>query len=343
MAEFEDIIAEILGLITSDDLGAGLRLLLNLLSGLEQQLPAEDMDVVRVQLGQFNRLQRDHSRGDVSNDELERRRAALSGRVLSHIRFLKPRLDQIGLPREPKAGAAKLFAGTPEPDKGELEELVGGYLMSLSWMEYGLQLAKAICKVQGPFNVGTGFLIGGNILVTNNHVLPTVEVAQQAKAIFNFEEDVSGVIRATSAYDLDGPTYVTDSKLDCTMVKVKENSAQPPLSNWGMLSVRADSLPRSSDPVTIIQHPLGAPKKIGILGNLVMQVEAPYVYYTTDTMRGSSGSPVLDTQWNVVALHRAAGRWSKEQNRYLNNQGILISEIVKLEVFKPLLGVRSGT
>jgi endonuclease G len=103
-----------------------------------------------------------------------------------------------------------------------------------------------------------------------------------------------------------------------------------------VLSVRRDSALRISDPVTIIQHPLGAPKKIGILGNAVMQVEMPFVYYTTDTMRGSSGSPVLDTNWEVVALHRAAGKWSKEQGRYLNNQGVLFSEIARSQKFAKL-------
>jgi endonuclease G len=96
-------------------------------------------------------------------------------------------------------------------------------------------------------------------------------------------------------------------------------------------------VPRRNDPVTIIQHPLGAPKKIGILANLVVQVETPYLYYTTDTMRGSSGSPVLDTNWNVVALHRAAGKWSKSEERYLNNQGVLMSEITRIEAFGSLL------
>jgi V8-like Glu-specific endopeptidase len=335
MPNDSDIIREIKETITADDLGAGLRMLLNLVSGLEKELASQDIDVVRIQLGQFQRLQRDRSRGDVSSEELERRLAGLTGRILGHISFLEPRLKAARLPREIKAEAPK--SAVVPAETGHLEELVGGYLMSLSWIEYGLQVAKAICKVQGPANVGTGFRIGRNTLVTNNHVLPTADIAGQAKAIFNFEEDLRGGTRETSTYELDGPTFVTNAQLDCTMVKVKQSASAPPLSQWGTLGVRADVTLRPNDPVTIIQHPLGAPKKIGILGNVVMQVEVPYVYYTTDTMRGSSGSPVLDTNWNVVALHRAAGKWSKEESRYLNNQGVLISEIAQIDGFKSFL------
>jgi endonuclease G len=173
--------------------------------------------------------------------------------------------------------------------------------------------------------------------MTNHHVLPSQDAAADAKAIFNFEEDLAGGIRTTSTYEIDAASYVTSAALDCTIVQVKENANAPPLATWGALSARAPAPPRVHDPVTIIQHPLGAPKKIGILGNLVSQVEAPYIYYTTDTMRGSSGSPVLDTRWSLVALHRAAGKWSKEENRYLSNQGILISEIMTVAEFKPFL------
>ncbi|MGH6710740.1 MAG: trypsin-like peptidase domain-containing protein [Bradyrhizobium sp.] len=335
MSDSEDVIREIKQTITDDDLGAGLRMLLDLLRGLEKELQAQDIDVVRVQFGQFQRLLRDSSRGDVANDELERRRAGLTSRILGHISFLEPRLRQARLPSEIKAEPRK--SQEVPPDRSDLQELVGGYLMSLSWIEHGLVIAKAICKVQGPTSVGTGFCIGPNTLVTNNHVLPTSDIARQAKVIFNFEEELGGGSRTTSSYELDAETFVTDVALDCTMIRIRENPGSPPLSNWGALNFQRDAKLRLNDPVTIIQHPLGAPKKIGILGNAVMQVEAPYVYYTTDTMRGSSGSPVLDTNWHVVALHRAAGKWSKELGRYLNNQGVLFSEISRLEKFAPFL------
>ena len=338
MAEFENVIDEVSAQIAEGEVGTGLRMLLDLLNGLRGRIPNEDINVVRVQLGQFSRMQRESNLGTLSGDDLERRWAGLSNRVLGNIALLKPRLERIGLPRELKTEKIQP-AQTPNLDKAALEELVGGYLMSLCWMEKGLQLAKAVCKVQGPANVGTGFIIHNCVLVTNNHVLPTAESAQEAHAIFNFEENFDGTIQATSSYELDAGSYLTNIQLDCSMVRIKQSESRPPLSTWGTFLVEKDRVLKQHDPVTIIQHPLGAPKKIGILGNLVTEIETPYIYYTTDTMRGSSGSPVLDVQWKVVALHRAAGKRAKEQDRYLNNQGVSFSEIAQVDSFRTMLNI----
>lgn len=327
MDEFENVMAEIKERITAGDLAAGLRMLLDLLSGFEREMGSEDVNVVRVQSGEFNQLQRDRSAGVVPYDDMERRRASLASRILGHIDFVTPRLSKVRLPREIRTQPGK--SQVAPPATRQLEELIGGYLMSLSWMEYGLEAAKAVCKIEGPFNVGTGFRVGRDWLVTNNHVLPNADIARQATATFNFEEAMRGGARKTSSYGFDSDSFVTDEALDCSIVRVKENSSEPPLKQWGALVLRGAAPLKTNDPVIIIQHPLGAPKKIGILHNYVMSVEAPFVYYTTDTMRGSSGSPVLDTKWSVAALHRAAGEWSQPQGRYLNNQGVLVSEIAK--------------
>lgn len=79
-------------------------------------------------------------------------------------------------------------------------------------------------------------------------------------------------------------------------------------------------------------------------------VENNFLYYETDTVRGSSGSPVLNDQWYVVALHRrgvpavrqrngtaavvrrdnrlARPGDDEEQIRYVSNEGIRISRII---------------
>jgi V8-like Glu-specific endopeptidase len=59
-------------------------------------------------------------------------------------------------------------------------------------------------------------------------------------------------------------------------------------------------------PVNIIQHPGGRSKRYGIRNNLVSASTATELRYFTDTESGSSGSPVFNDQWQVVALHRAS-------------------------------------
>ena len=56
------------------------------------------------------------------------------------------------------------------------------------------------------------------------------------------------------------------------------------------------------------------------------------VQYLTDTLPGSSGSPVFDEQWNVVALHHSGG-WLAEPNSaskttYYRNEGISIDRVI---------------
>ena len=60
--------------------------------------------------------------------------------------------------------------------------------------------------------------------------------------------------------------------------------------------------------VNIVQHPRGEYKRVAVRNNLVSAADETTVRYFTDTDYGSSGSPVCDDQWRVVALHRGARR-----------------------------------
>ena len=77
--------------------------------------------------------------------------------------------------------------------------------------------------------------------------------------------------------------------------------------------------------VNIIQHPRGRRKEIAIHNNQVIRVQDKVLHYRTDTEPGSSGSPVTNNDWQLVALHHAG--W-KENEVQATNEGIKIPSIV---------------
>jgi hypothetical protein len=107
------------------------------------------------------------------------------------------------------------------------------------------------------------------------------------------------------------------------------------------LKLNADLLEKAcksglpGEPVNIIQHPRGRAKEIVFYSNRVQKLTSRYLHYQADTDLGSSGSPVLNAQWQVVALHHAVlveARQDEHETLQMTAQGsigIRISEIVK--------------
>jgi endonuclease G len=79
--------------------------------------------------------------------------------------------------------------------------------------------------------------------------------------------------------------------------------------------------------VSIVQHPSGAPKVVAIRENRVNDVFDEFIHYATDTEPGSSGSPVFNDGWKLVALHHAGVPDPNDSTRYVANEGIRISSI----------------
>ncbi|AUT00730.1 hypothetical protein CLI64_10150 [Nostoc sp. CENA543] len=60
------------------------------------------------------------------------------------------------------------------------------------------------------------------------------------------------------------------------------------------------------DPVNIIQHPKGRHKEVVLSNNRVKELYDNFIFYEADADFSSSGSPVMNQQWQLVGLHCGA-------------------------------------
>ncbi len=220
-----------------------------------------------------------------------------------------------------------------------LERLIGASdLFPISYLEAGLRAGKPVCRIELRDHLGrvlghgTGFLVAPALLLTNNHVLENADAARFSLAQFNCEVDLNLMPRPIKSFRFEPDRFfLTDPGLDFTLVAVEENSGDGSrLNEFGFLPLHGESgKALLGEYVSIIQHPSGAPKAVAIRENRITDVFDEFLHYTTDTMPGSSGSPVFNDDWAVIALHHSGVPDPRDNDKYLANEGIRISCILK--------------
>lgn len=178
---------------------------------------------------------------------------------------------------------------------------------------------------------GTGFLVSPQLVLTNHHVLPTADSARTSIIEFNFQDGPGGRPVLASSHKLDPDAfYLADVELDFALVAVR---AQPgELDQFGHCRLTAaQGTIIIGECVTIVQHPGGRKKQIALRENRVLDIPELVVHYSADTEPGSSGSPVFNDQWEVVALHHASVPTPQHAPAFSYlNEGIRISRILAL-------------
>ncbi|HSD58048.1 MAG TPA: trypsin-like peptidase domain-containing protein, partial [Methanotrichaceae archaeon] len=211
------------------------------------------------------------------------------------------------------------------------ERLIGkSDLLGINYLELGLLAARSVCRIQivNPFGRieghGTGFLVAPNLLITNNHVLEKADMAVKSFAEFDFEDGVNARRKPTKAFDLrPDEVFVTDRERDFTLISVAPISSDgTPLTNYGILRlVEETGKVQLSECVSAIQHPDGGLKQCCLRENEVVDIFDDWIHYLTDTQPGSSGSPVFNDQWLVVALHHSGVPKRDSQGNILRTDG----------------------
>jgi endonuclease G len=239
--------------------------------------------------------------------------------------------------------------------------LKGNDLSDISYLEQGLAAGRPVCRIVLRKNgslvgYGTGFLVAPGVLMTNEHVFEDPASVRESIAQFRYERDVHGLEVASVDFALRlAPAPIISKELDFAIVQVEPRSLRgESLEPFAWL--RLDPTPGKAfvgEYLTIIQHPKGERKQICVRENKLLKYadKDPYVWYETDTVSGSSGSPVFNNSWDVVALHhssvpqtkRVGGKdvwltrdgkvWSadlgEDEIAWKANEGIRVSRIVE--------------
>lgn len=199
------------------------------------------------------------------------------------------------------------------------EKLSGGAdFLPASFLAKGAKAAEAVCRVNLAGGFGTGFLIGTrNLIMTNNHVIATADDAISATAEFQFEQGLETIV---VNFDPDR-FFVTSRELDYTIVAIQSTGLER-INPIALL--RSPATVTRGEKVNIVQHPRGRKKEVALHNNDVKRIKDKVVWYVTDTEPGSSGSPVFNNSWDLVALHHAG--WI--EGGETTNEGVRMAAIV---------------
>jgi len=214
---------------------------------------------------------------------------------------------------------------------------------NFKWYRTGLERAEGVAQVLdgNGAGMGTGFLVRGCeifegidaewVVVTNAHVISDDPVEQAGsppslpadEAKIRFEAKGDGVEHEVGKILFSSPR----TELDCTIVSL---AGPVELANPYPIANRLPLVGKDQR-VYVIGHPRGGGLSFSLDDNLLLDHEKPKVHYRAPTEGGSSGSPVFNQQWKLVALHHAGGMKMKRLNgqagTYAANEGLSFQSI----------------
>jgi V8-like Glu-specific endopeptidase len=216
-------------------------------------------------------------------------------------------------------------------------------MLPISFLEKGILKSKSVAKIEirtgNIVDVGTGFLfripeVEGLYFMTNHHVIRNLSKLRSTNILFNFELDSLGNSKQSETFEINPDGFWLTSpinELDVTICELLDRNDS--LKNYGYLELREIDVSQF-DFVNIIQHPGGQWKQLSIYHNIVTSTDDRIVQYLTDTLKGSSGAPVFNSDWDVVALHHSGGELKDDEMPLpfgfkSRNEGIRINQIIQ--------------
>ena len=203
--------------------------------------------------------------------------------------------------------------------RGDFEEIeyqsffaAGRPPMDVAWItDIANRLCPAVCLIEVP-KIGrkaTGFLVAADMILTNWHVVEEFAGDDREANLAGMELCFTRSAQPASRFKLAvGAARVKGSpvaELDYALLRVSENVA----AALGVSPFACDgnTQPVARQGIHIIQHPGGGALKISVDEDGVTGVypDAGKVQYISKAQAGSSGSPCIDGDKHLVAIHHA--------------------------------------
>ncbi|MBL7806538.1 MAG: DNA/RNA non-specific endonuclease [Saprospiraceae bacterium] len=174
----------------------------------------------------------------------------------------------------------------------------------------------------------TGFMVSERLLLTNWHVFKQKEEAMDSEVQFGYEYDGSGRPKTPHIFKLAPKDFFYSfEKLDYCIVAVNplDDQGRLPITEIGYhyLNPTLGKLAgEGQEFVNIIHHPDGDYMQLSIRENKFVKIQENTLWYEADTSQGSSGSPVFNDQFQVVALHHmGVPKKSEDGKHFIDKDG----------------------
>jgi V8-like Glu-specific endopeptidase len=194
---------------------------------------------------------------------------------------------------------------------------------------------------------GTGFLLPGKflhpdikdqlVLITNAHVVSNTPAENNNSLLPEEAVVILETIDSKAELQIEKIFWTSPAgKLDISVLLFDEESHKKvkKLTESIIFYPVAKTLPAADGKqrVYIIGHPAGGTLQISLQDNVLLAHKDPKLHYRTPTVGGSSGSPVFNDKWELVAVHHAAVTLKKataSSAAQEANEGIWIQRIIQ--------------
>jgi Trypsin-like peptidase domain/Tetratricopeptide Repeats-Sensor len=186
----------------------------------------------------------------------------------------------------------------------------------IDWLRDALAACRSVALVEDGYEgMGTGFVLAGTalrpgwparVLLTNAHVVPDAvdpaDVVVTFRGLSDTRPDEAATVRPGPEILWHSPRHELD-----TCVLALPDDLSPQVAPLPVRTRFPRIGPDTRTRAYVIGHPMGIPEvRLSLHDSVLLDADDRYAWYRSPTQRGSSGSPVFDDHWRVIALHHGA-------------------------------------